>query len=227
MKRKIVMILAATLCLGLFVACTEYGKIPDKTPYPPMPSSTPTPEPTAIEPSSEDNPVITITLEDGRIMTAELYPDVAPNTVNNFISLIKSGFYDGLTFHRAEPGFVIQGGDPQINGATPLDYSIKGEFSENGFDNPLKHTKGVLSMARSTEDSANSQFFIMVGDSPGLDNKYASFGKILTGQEVADDISLMDTTENMGLMFLDEPVVIKSITVDTKGVEYPEPEKVQ
>lgn len=170
------------------------------------------------------NPLVTFTMEDGRTFKAELYPDVAPQSVNNFVSLIKKGFYDGLIFHRVIPGFMIQGGDPEGTGMGGPGYSIKGEFSSNGFKNDLKHTKGVLSMARSmVPDSAGSQFFIMHETSPHLDGEYAAFGKITEGQDVVDSIATVETD------FSDRPrtpQVMKTVTVETFGVEYPEPEKV-
>ena len=170
------------------------------------------------------NPVITITMEDGSVMKAELYPEIAPNTVNNFISLVKKGFYDGLIFHRVIKGFMLQGGDPQGSGMGGPGYSIRGEFSHNGFKNDLKHTPGVLSMARSMNpDSAGSQFFIMHKTSPHLDGEYAAFGKVTEGLEVVDKIASVRTDYN------DRPTEdqrMKSITVETFGAEYPEPEKV-
>lgn len=168
------------------------------------------------------NPVVTITMEDGSVMKAELYPEIAPNTVNNFLSLVKKGFYDGLIFHRVIPGFMIQGGDPQGTGMGGPGYSIKGEFSQNGFTNQLKHTKGVLSMARSMHpDSAGSQFFIMHEESPHLDGAYAAFGKVTEGVEVIDAIAAVPTN------YMDRPLLsqrIQSMTAETFGVEYPEPE---
>lgn len=169
------------------------------------------------------NPIITITMENGDIMKAELYPDIAPNTVNNFISLVKKGYYDGLIFHRVIKGFMIQGGCPDGTGMGGPGYSIKGEFSQNGFKNDLKHTPGVLSMARSMmPNSAGSQFFIMHEAAPHLDGAYAAFGKITEGMDVVDKIASVKTS------FGDRPVEdqrIKSITVDTLGVDYPEPQK--
>ena len=170
------------------------------------------------------NPIVTITLQDGRVMTGELYPEKAPNTVNNFISLANKGFYDGLIFHRVIPGFMIQGGCPNGNGMGGPGYEIKGEFAGNGFrQNDLKHTTGVLSMARTmAPNSAGSQFFIMVAPAPHLDGQYAAFGKITEGEQIAIDISRV-----MRNMMNDKPkkdVVIASIRVDTQGVEYPEPE---
>ncbi|MCR5389996.1 MAG: peptidylprolyl isomerase [Lachnospiraceae bacterium] len=169
------------------------------------------------------NPVVTITMEDGSVMKAELYPDIAPNTVNNFISLINKKFYDGVIFHRVIKGFMLQGGDPKGNGTGGPGYSIKGEFSHNGFKNDLKHTPGVLSMARTMiPDSAGSQFFIMHKEYPSLDGEYAAFGKVTEGMDVVNTIAEIPTDYN------DRPVHdqrIKSMTVETFGVDYPEPEK--
>ena len=169
------------------------------------------------------NPVVTITMDNGDVMKAELYPEVAPNTVNNFISLVKKGYYDGLIFHRVIRGFMIQGGCPQGTGMGGPGYSIKGEFSQNGFNNDLKHTEGVLSMARSMmPNSAGSQFFIMHKDAPHLDGAYAAFGKVTEGMDVVNKIAEARTD------YSDRPLKtqkIKSMTVDTFGVEYPEPEK--
>lgn len=168
------------------------------------------------------NPMITITMENGDVMKAELYPDIAPNTVNNFIHLVQKGFYNGLIFHRVIPGFMIQGGCPNGNGMGGPGYSIKGEFSQNGFPNDLKHTPGVLSMARAMHpDSAGSQFFIMHKTSPHLDGAYAAFGKVTEGLEIVDRIASTPTDfRDMPL----EPQKIASITVETFGTEYPEPE---
>ena len=171
------------------------------------------------------NPIVRIELESGQIMSGELYPEKAPNTVSNFIALANSGFYDGLIFHRVIPGFMIQGGDPEGSGMGGPGYAIRGEFSGNGFEkNDLKHTLGVLSMARSmSPDSAGSQFFIMVGDAPHLDGQYAAFGKITENAEAAVEISRVPRS-----MMNDKPKkpqVMKSIRVDTLGEEYPEPEK--
>lgn len=169
------------------------------------------------------NPVVTFTMKNGDIMKAELYPDIAPISVNNFISLIHKNFYDGLIFHRVIRGFMIQGGDPEGTGCGGPGYSIKGEFSTNGVENNLKHTEGVLSMARSiAPDSAGSQFFIMHKTSPHLDGQYAAFGKVIEGMDVVNKIAETSTD------YSDKPLedqVIQSITVDTFGVEYPEPEK--
>lgn len=169
------------------------------------------------------NPVVTITMENGDVMKAELYPEIAPNTVNNFISLVKKGFYDGLIFHRVINGFMIQGGCPDGNGMGGPGYSIKGEFSQNGFNNQLLHSEGVLSMARAMHpDSAGSQFFIMHKAAPHLDGAYAAFGKVIEGMEVVNKIADVRTDYN------DRPMKeqkIKSMTVETFGEEYPEPEK--
>ena len=169
------------------------------------------------------NPVVTFTMENGDVMKAELYPDIAPVSVNNFISLIQKNFYDGLIFHRVIRGFMIQGGDPQGTGMGGPGYSIKGEFAANGFQNDLKHTEGVLSMARSMmPDSAGSQFFIMHKNAPHLDGSYAAFGKIIEGMDVVNKIAETATD------YSDRPLapqVMKKVTVETFGVEYPEPEK--
>lgn len=169
------------------------------------------------------NPIVTIEMEDGGVMKAELYPEVAPNTVNNFITLVQSGFYDGLIFHRVIPGFMIQGGDPDGAGTGGPGYSIKGEFSQNGFKNELLHTRGVLSMARTMDpNSAGSQFFVMVDDAPHLDGGYAAFGKVIEGLETADAIVSAKRDWN------DRPKKdqrMKKVTVDTQGVDYPAPEK--
>ena len=171
------------------------------------------------------NPIVTIEMEDGGIMKAELYPEIAPNTVNSFISLISKGYYDGLIFHRVIPGFMIQGGCPQGIGTGGPGYNIKGEFSHNGFQNDLKHDRGVLSMARAMHpNSAGSQFFIMVEKAPHLDGEYASFGKVIEGMEVADKIVAAPRDRRMDRPYEDQRM--KSVTVETFGVEYPEPEKV-
>ena len=169
------------------------------------------------------NPIVTIEMEDGSVMKAELYPEIAPNTVNNFISLIKKRFYDGVIFHRVINGFMLQGGDPDGNGTGGPDYSIKGEFSSNGFKNDLKHEPGVLSMARTMmPNSAGSQFFIMHKTSPHLDGEYAAFGKVTEGMDVVEKIATVETD------FRDKPLKdqkMVKVTVDTFGVDYPEPEK--
>ena len=169
------------------------------------------------------NPIVTITMENGDVIKAELYPDIAPNTVNNFISLVKKGFYNGLNFHRIINGFMIQGGCPEGTGMGGPNYSIKGEFSQNGFKNDLQHTEGVLSMARYMRpDSAGSQFFIMHKAAPHLDGASAAFGKVIEGMDVVNKIATTRTT------YGDRPVKeqkMASVTVDTFGIDYPEPEK--
>lgn len=171
------------------------------------------------------NPIVTFTMENGDVFKAELYPDIAPNTVNNFISLINNNFYNGVIFHRVIKGFMIQGGDPEGTGMGGPDYSIKGEFSQNGVQNDLKHTEGVLSMARSMQpDSAGSQFFVMHKNSPHLDGAYAAFGKVTEGMEVVNKIAETATDYSDRPL---EPQVLKSVTVDTFGADYPEPEKIQ
>ena len=169
------------------------------------------------------NPIVTIEMEDGSLMKAELYPELAPNTVNNFISLVKKGFYNGLCFHRVIPGFMIQGGDPQGSGSGGPGYSIKGEFKANGVNNPLLHDRGVLSMARTmAPNSAGSQFFVMHENSPHLDGQYAAFGKVIEGVETVDAICKVRTDYNDKPR---TPQIMKTVTVETFGVDYPEPEK--
>lgn len=171
---------------------------------------------------ANQNPIVTIEMENGDVMKAELYPEIAPNTVNNFISLIKKGYYDGVIFHRVIPGFMIQGGDPEGTGMGGPGYSIRGEFSHNGFKNDLKHTPGVLSMARTMiPDSAGSQFFIMHETSPHLDGEYAAFGKVIEGLEIVDKIARVKTDYSDRPM---EEQKMAKVTVDTFGVDYPEPE---
>lgn len=169
------------------------------------------------------NPIVTITMKNGDVIKAELYPEIAPTSVNNFISLINKKFYDGLIFHRVIKGFMIQGGCPDGTGMGGPGYSIKGEFAMNGFENSLKHTEGVLSMARAQHpDSAGSQFFIMHKTSPHLDGSYAAFGKVIEGMENVNKIAETRTDWSDRPL---EPQVIASMTVDTFGVDYPEPEK--
>ncbi len=169
------------------------------------------------------NPIVTFTMKDGSVFKAELYPEIAPNTVNNFVSLVSKGFYNGLIFHRVIRGFMIQGGCPDGTGMGGPGYSIKGEFSDNGFKNDLKHTPGVLSMARSMmPNSAGSQFFVMHQTSPHLDGQYAAFGKVIEGMDVVNKIAETATD------FRDRPLedqVMESVTVETFGETYPEPEK--
>ena len=171
------------------------------------------------------NPIVTIEMEGGGIIKSELYPDVAPNTVNNFISLINKGFYDGLTFHRVISGFMIQGGCPNGTGTGGPGYSIRGEFASNGYENNLKHTRGVLSMARAmAPDSAGSQFFIMHDDAPHLDGEYAAFGKVIDGMDIVDEIAAV------AVNYMDMPKIpmrMKKVTADTLGTEYPRPVKLK
>ena len=170
------------------------------------------------------NPIVTFEMENGDSMKAELYPEIAPNTVNNFISLVQNGFYDGLIFHRVIRGFMIQGGCPDGTGMGGPGYTIKGEFSQNGFANDLRHTEGVLSMARAMHpDSAGSQFFIMHKNSPHLDGAYAAFGKITEGMDIVNKIA--ETATDYSDRPLEEQKM-KKVTVDTMGVEYPAPERV-
>ena len=168
------------------------------------------------------NPIVTITMKDGGVIKAELYPEIAPNTVNNFIPLINHNFYDGVIFHRVIKGFMLQGGDPDGTGMGGPGYSIKGEFSQNGFENNLLHTEGVLSMARTQiPDSADSQFFIMLKNAPHLDGAYAAFGKVTEGMDVVNKIAETETD------WMDRPTtdqVMETVTVETFGVDYPEPE---
>ncbi len=172
--------------------------------------------------SDKQNPIVTITMQGGGVIKAELYPEIAPNTVHNFLSLVDKGYYNGLIFHRVIKGFMIQGGDPEGTGMGGPGYSIKGEFTANGFRNDLKHTVGVLSMARTNiPDTAGSQFFIMHKDSPFLDGAYAAFGKVIEGMEVVNRIAETDTD------FQDRPLqdqVMETVTAETFGVTYPEPE---
>lgn len=193
---------------------------PAPTPKPiPTPAPAPVPTPT---PTVKTNPIVTITMANEDKIKLELYPELAPNTVKSFISLVKKGFYNGLIFHRVIPGFMIQGGDPNGNGTGGPGYSIKGEFANNSFANNLKHERGVLSMGRTSDpNSAGSQFFIMVANAPSLDNNYASFGKVISGIEAVDKIV------NSPRDKMDKPLesqVMKSVTVDTLGVTYGEPE---
>ena len=168
------------------------------------------------------NPVVTIEMENGGVIRAELYPEIAPNTVNNFISLVRKGFYDGVIFHRVIPGFMIQGGDPNGVGTGGPGYTIKGEFSRNGFQNDLKHDRGVLSMARTmAPNSAGSQFFIMHDKAPHLDGQYAAFGKVTEGLDVVDAIAAVQCDYNDKPM---QPQRMKHVTVETFGEDYPEPQ---
>lgn len=208
-SKQLKIFVCLTSLLFLFVACEQDNSSTDD-------------EPTRY-PVVEENPIVTITMEDDQEIIIELFPDIAPNTVANFVTLIEDGFYDSLIFHRVIPGFMIQGGDPEGNGLGGPDYSIAGEFTENGFENDLSHDRGIISMARSqSPNSAGSQFFIMHEASPHLDEQYAAFGQVLEGMDVVDQIANLELDNN------DKPLedsVMESVTVDTKGVAYPEPVK--
>ncbi|WP_404452109.1 peptidylprolyl isomerase [Virgibacillus necropolis] len=208
-NKRFLLIVSAMLFVIIFTAC---GKESDS-------------ESKGQEKSDQENPIVTITMENDKEIKIELYPDKAPNTVNNFISLVKEGFYDGLIFHRVIPEFMIQGGDPKGNGTGGPGYSIKGEFSSNGFENDLKHERGVISMARSSDpDSAGSQFFIMVKASPNLDGKYAAFGKVVEGMEVVDAIVSVERNA------ADKPIEeqrMKNVKVETNGYDYSEPDVIE
>jgi len=220
-------ILVCVLLSFLLVACSspakEHNSTTNEKPSENQPSTVGASSPTEKGPN-DINPVATIEMESGKIIKVELFPEIAPNTVRNFISLSNKGFYNGLTFHRIIPGFMIQGGDPKGNGTGGPDYNIFGEFSSNGFNNPLKHTRGVISMARSgnNNNSAGSQFFIMHEDYPSLDDKYAAFGNVIEGLDTVDEIANVKTGANDKPI---EPVKIKSITVETFGVSYKDVEK--
>ena len=244
MKRVITILTAALLLLAAIGCAKTYANsLTGKTGEEPAAAGTDTTsvagetEPQQTEPqkteetnqskenSTMQNPIATITMQDGGVMKLELYPDVAPNTVKNFIALANAGFYDGLTFHRIIAGFMIQGGDPNGTGSGGPGYSIKGEFTSNGFKNDLKHKRGVISMARTMiPDSAGSQFFIMHADYPYLDGEYAAFGMLLEGFDVLDAIATVQTNRNDAPL---TPVVIDTIRVDTFGVDYGEPEKIK
>ncbi|MFX3634658.1 MAG: peptidylprolyl isomerase [Candidatus Pristimantibacillus sp.] len=203
---------------------TDAAKKPESTG---QPESTVQPEATKKPESTEKAPVVTIEMSNGKTIKVELSPEIAPNTVNNFISLVKQGFYDGTIFHRIIPGFMVQGGDPDGTGMGGPGYGIAGEFSSNGFVNDLKHTRGVISMARSgMPDSAGSQFFIMVDDAASLDGAYASFGHVIEGMETVDEIVNQETGTTAETQERPaNPLSMKKVTVDTFGVEYPEPTK--
>jgi len=174
-----------------------------------------------------NNPLVAMQIQNYGAIVIELYPDIAPNTVNNFISLTKSGFYDNNTFHRLEPGFVLQGGDPKGNGTGGPGYHIQGEFTNNNFKNDLKHTKGIVSMARSTlPNSAGSQFFIMLGTNTTLDDNYAAFGKVIDGMDIIDKIEKIEKVENEKTGKLKKNLTITKALVDLKGKEYPEVKKI-
>lgn len=215
--RRLVLLSLMLLTLFIFAGCQENDaddtakeeKAEDETTYE----------------ETDKKPIVTITMEDGREITAELYPNIAQNTVNNFIELIENEFYDGVIFHRVIPGFMIQSGDPEGTGMGDPGYSIKGEFQNNGVENDLKHEKGVLSMARREDpDSAGSQFFIMTGEAASLDGNYAAFGKVIDGMDVAEDISEAERDSND---MPKEDQVIEKITVDLEGYDAKSPEKIE
>ena len=210
MKKVVAMLLAAVMLSLVFIACNTESKNQDEDNQ---------------QGENMDKIIATIEMEDGGIIKLELYPDIAPQTVRNFVSLARKGFYDGLTFHRIIPGFMIQGGDPNGNGSGGPGYCIKGEFTINGFENNLKHTRGVISMARLNKpyDSAGSQFFIMHADAPHLDGAYAAFGMVIEGMDVVDRIASVDYNPINNHPY--EDVVIKSITIS--GPELPEPDKLE
>ena len=210
MKKVVAMLLAAVMLSLVFIACNTESKNQDEDNQ---------------QGENMDKIIATIEMEDGGIIKLELYPDIAPQTVRNFVSLARKGFYDGLTFHRIIPGFMIQGGDPNGTGSGGPGYCIKGEFAINGFENDLKHTRGVISMARLNKpyDSAGSQFFIMHADAPHLDGAYAAFGMVIEGMDVVDRIASVDCNPMNNHPY--EDVVIKSITIS--GPELPEPDKLE
>ncbi|WP_283591691.1 peptidylprolyl isomerase [uncultured Clostridium sp.] len=217
-KKTMSLLLVMILSFSLFIGCSK-----KEEPNNENNASTNTDTQETEKGKDDKNPVATIEMEDGSKIKIELYPDAAPNTVRNFISLANSNFYDGLIFHRVIPDFMIQGGDPEGTGIGGPGYSIKGEFSSNGFENNLNHDRGVISMARSQDkNSAGSQFFIMHKNSPHLDGEYAAFGKVIEGMEVIDKIAAVETDNQ------DKPkedVKMKKVTVDTFGVEYKDVDK--
>lgn len=221
-KNRLLFIFSIIAVFTLFVGCqADSDEEADTIP----PGEVETTEEMEKPEKTGKTPIVTMTMENGDEVTMELYPDVAPNTVNNFIALIEDGFYDGLIFHRVIPGFMIQGGDPAGNGTGDPGYAIKGEFASNGFENELSHEKGVLSMARSqSPDSAGSQFFIMVDEATHLDGDYAAFGKVVDGMDLVDEIVAVETGAQ------DKPKedqVIESMTVELEGYEAKEPEKMK
>ena len=230
MTKRIALFLAvATLALAI-AACgskpdnkteSTATPVPKQSEQPAAPATSESPAKQLELKSSDQHPVLTIELSNDKVIKVELYPEVAPNTVNNMISLANKGFYDGLIFHRVIPGFMIQGGDPQGNGGGGPGYSIKGEFSSNGFENLLSHKRGVISMARAKpKDSAGSQFFIVVADSTHLDKEYAAFGEVIEGMEAADEIAVQQSGQNDRPL---EPIAMKKVTVDTKNLTFEEP----
>lgn len=236
MRKTLFLLIMMAFVMVISSGCTSYmnekysqapsqQEAPKAQEQPSMPPEEPqkNTEETPAPAEKKQNPIVTIEMESGNKIKVELYPDIAPNTVNNFISLVNKGFYNGLIFHRVIPNFMIQGGDPEGTGTGGPNYSIKGEFSSNGFDNSLLHERGVISMARSNDpNSAGSQFFIMVADVPDLDGQYAAFGKVLEGMEEVDNIVNVERDQN------DKPnknQTMKKVTVETFGASYPEPEK--
>lgn len=221
MKKRMLFVALCTVVLlvASFVGCGNTNLTASSTDESTQVSSNS--EPASTTTTSGENPIVTITMESGEIIKLELYPDMAPNTVNNFIDLVSSGYYDGLGFHRIVPGFMIQGGDPEGSGMGGPDYTIAGEFASNGFtQNTLSHTEGVISMARSSDpDSAGSQFFICDGDASFLDGQYAAFGKVIEGQDVVNKIANEPAQNEMAVT----PAIMKTVTVDTFGVPYPDP----
>ena len=235
MIKKLIFAMLGLIFLFSGVACSssqtntsqsDTSQAQQSTPVAPQ---TPAPTPPTEPDKGKKNPVVTIEMNDGKKIKFELYPKVTPNTVNNFISLVKKGAYDNTIFHRVMPDFMIQGGDPEGTGQGGPGYSIKGEFAANGFQNNLSHQRGVVSMARADSfDSAGSQFFIMVADNPGLDGNYAAFGKVLEGMDEVDKIVNVPRDTNQGRTEnrpIDEQKM-KKVTVETFGIQYPEPEKV-
>jgi peptidyl-prolyl cis-trans isomerase B (cyclophilin B) len=224
-KRLVISLITLTALLLLISGCGGKNKTNNDaaaTATSNEPASTQEASPMNGVDTTGDNPIVTIEMDSGKTIKVELYPKVAPNSVNNFISLVKKGFYDGTIFHRLIPGFMIQGGDPDGTGMGDPGYSIEGEFSQNGFKNDLKHTAGVLSMARSqSPNSAGSQFFLMVADAPHLDGAYAAFGKVIEGMDVVNEIVKLPTGANDRPK---TPPVMEKVTVDTRGVDSPEPE---
>ncbi|RDW17727.1 peptidylprolyl isomerase [Oceanobacillus chungangensis] len=217
---KKVIFLIIIMLIALLTGCGTTSSVDDNN------KNSSDKQPSANYPADvEKNPVVTITMENDEQIVLELYPEIAPNTVANFISLVEEGYYNGLIFHRVIPQFMIQGGDPDGNGTGGPGYGIKGEFSSNGFENELIHERGVISMARSSApDSAGSQFFIMVADSPPLDGEYASFGKVTEGMEVVDNIVSVERSA------ADKPLEdqkMKTVEADTKGYDYPAPEVIE
>jgi len=223
-KRSFLIIFSMSLFMLLLAACSSNSDTDDEKKQPEA-ADKDTEEDSGQAAHEQDSPIVTITMEDGDQIQIELYPYIAPNTVDNFISLVEDEFYDGLIFHRVIPGFMIQGGDPDGNGTGGPGYAIKGEFSSNGFENDLNHHRGVISMARSADpDSAGSQFFIMAEDSSHLNGDYAAFGQVIDGMDVVDDIVSQETGEN------DKPLEdqrMEKVEVDTKGQEFSDPKIVE